>query len=477
MEVRSLAEREGDEPLYVRLRERIADYITQSEVGDRLPSERVLAEAAGVNRATVRNAIKDFVRKGILKREKGRRGTIIAAKLEEASEHPNWHPLQTHRFPEISPKRTNALTLSLYEDLPNQKRFWSEAVDDFNAQQSNVSIVIDWVNHSISERDEYLRYVRKNQPDIFLVDDLACDLFMENGILREIPEGFRAKLEKSRYYNTFFADNIRNRYSLPLHFSPRIAVWNLDLAQQLGIAVPDAPCETTALLNISDSVADTLSGDLIATGNIWDLMVSLGFPETERLELAFFRKRLSLLAPFAGRHKHAFSVSQKHYFQAMEKFVKGEMLFFVGNVLFALQFVDRFPFRFGGTWLLPEKNLSYSENCSRVAVYSEAGNAGDIWAFLESLYSKKNSRRMLQRRMNCSYRKSANVELEKTIPGLTAADIDRLLDRYSARVTGNPAYFFTFGIRDLYRTLMDEELDVETAAAEAFRMYKGRYYP
>lgn len=66
-------------PLYVQLVKQLMDNIQNGDLkpGDRLPSERELAEALDISRITARQAITELLDNGLLYREQGR-GTYIA---------------------------------------------------------------------------------------------------------------------------------------------------------------------------------------------------------------------------------------------------------------------------------------------------------------------------------------------------------------------------------------------------------------
>lgn len=70
-----------DEPLYIKLQDIIMKKIESSEYlpGEKLPSERVLAEKYGINRMTVKNAINALETKGYLYRAQGK-GTFVKKK-------------------------------------------------------------------------------------------------------------------------------------------------------------------------------------------------------------------------------------------------------------------------------------------------------------------------------------------------------------------------------------------------------------
>ncbi len=66
-------------PSYVKVRDWLLDHITEHRLGpgDRVPSERVLADSLGLSRPTIARAILELVEQGVLTRERGN-GTFVA---------------------------------------------------------------------------------------------------------------------------------------------------------------------------------------------------------------------------------------------------------------------------------------------------------------------------------------------------------------------------------------------------------------
>lgn len=84
----SLADPKATAPLYVRLKHGIETAIGSGalQAGDALPSERDLAERGGISRVTVRKAVQDLVRGGLLVQRHGS-GTFVArsgARVEQS---------------------------------------------------------------------------------------------------------------------------------------------------------------------------------------------------------------------------------------------------------------------------------------------------------------------------------------------------------------------------------------------------------
>jgi GntR family transcriptional regulator len=74
-------------PLYMRVSKRIENAIARGVInpGDALPSERDIAEMSGISRVTVRKAVQDLVRSGLLVQRHGS-GTFVRQKLERVEQ-------------------------------------------------------------------------------------------------------------------------------------------------------------------------------------------------------------------------------------------------------------------------------------------------------------------------------------------------------------------------------------------------------
>jgi len=75
-------DRSSEVPAYAQIEQRLSRMIGSGElpVGGRVPSERELAEMAGVSRLTARAALDSLARRGMLARGLGRRGTVVSSR-------------------------------------------------------------------------------------------------------------------------------------------------------------------------------------------------------------------------------------------------------------------------------------------------------------------------------------------------------------------------------------------------------------
>jgi GntR family transcriptional regulator len=78
---------QGAAPLYVRLRRSIEDAVRRGLIapGDALPSERDIAMKADISRVTVRKAVQELVKGGILVQRHGS-GTFVAPRMERVEQ-------------------------------------------------------------------------------------------------------------------------------------------------------------------------------------------------------------------------------------------------------------------------------------------------------------------------------------------------------------------------------------------------------
>jgi GntR family transcriptional regulator len=80
-----LPKRDSALPLYYRVREALRERIEAGDwkPGDLIPAESKLLEAFGVSRATIRQALLDLVREGLLVRKQGRGSFVATRKIAE----------------------------------------------------------------------------------------------------------------------------------------------------------------------------------------------------------------------------------------------------------------------------------------------------------------------------------------------------------------------------------------------------------
>ncbi len=159
--------RKSAEKLSEKLARGFASYVEAQPANTLLPPERELAAELGVNRRTLCKAMEPLVESGLL--ERTRRGTVV----RKESEAPDLDIEQIHPFVfGHSPKRK--LKILLFENLPEQKRFWRETADAFGED-----VELEWLPLECTTPAAFADYIRQS----------GCDLAQVNSnILHGNPE-------------------------------------------------------------------------------------------------------------------------------------------------------------------------------------------------------------------------------------------------------------------------------------------------
>jgi GntR family transcriptional regulator len=132
-------------PLYLQLRRSIEDAVSRGLIGpgDALPSERDIATKAAVSRVTVRKAVQDLVKSGILVQRHGS-GTFVAPRLERVEQSLS----RLTSFTEDMARRgmtgrSQWLDRGLYAPSPDEMMVLGLAANDMVARVARLRIAND----------------------------------------------------------------------------------------------------------------------------------------------------------------------------------------------------------------------------------------------------------------------------------------------------------------------------------------------
>ena len=150
--------RKSAEKLSEKLARGFASYVEAQPANTLLPPERELAAELGVNRRTLCKAMEPLVESGLL--ERTRRGTVVRKK----DEAPDLDIEQIHPFVfGHAPKRK--LKILLFENLPEQKRFWRETADAFGED-----VELEWLPLECTTPTALADYIRQSGCDLAQVN-------------------------------------------------------------------------------------------------------------------------------------------------------------------------------------------------------------------------------------------------------------------------------------------------------------------
>ena len=323
-------------PLKTQLEQKLDALLSRLEPKTVLPPERLMAEKLNISRVTVRNAMQKFFEQGRIVRH-GRLGTMVSPK-SEPEKLKKYNPMALGSAWTDSPGYT--LKFLLYENLPPQKKFWTETVDSYNAQDPDFPVEIVWMT-SISDAARIANVIEEKSVDI-LLDSFLFDLDRKKYYHR-FSESFRKRFFTDEYFFERFPEP--REYSLPVCMSAPMLFWNRELAERCGL--PDL--KSGRFADLAVGAIKKLPKDVFACGRIWDCFSYTAIPgamdSPEQLrqileEISDAGKKT------AGHVDRLFMTTQKDQLEHVESFLQGKVLFLPAQMTF-LQVFDEPSFPYG----------------------------------------------------------------------------------------------------------------------------------
>ena len=449
-------------PLYKQVISGFENFIADHLPGSRVPSENALASFFSINRETVRKAVLKFVEEGKLVRN--RKGTFIAG-IKEIPSFVQPHPLVFQGT--MPPEKTSTIKLLLYENLPNQKKFWDETVSAFNESLKHAQIVIDWVPDEVRNIERYSNYIRNTEPDIFQMSELSEPFFLNNNLLTELPEALLEKLDSSDYWR--FA----SKNSIPLHFSGWGIFWNDALCEKYRLKHVRKKILSGQFLELLHEAQAAVKDDGIhASGMIWNYLCSLGFPEKDGFDHeAFFRNRFEHIKDTGD----IFMIDEQYPMEGLDSFREGKSIFYITANWFVSSYIESFNFPLNAVWNISEDGFFCSSPPSSIGIFkSKDSKKQDIIVmFINYLLSAEPQKLIAKYGLNCAVLKEANKSFMEE---KHCTDFERLkqsCDKLTAsQFTSRLNSFYVYNIRDLYVKLIKGQINCADAALEAVKRWK-----
>ena len=323
-------------PLKTQLEQKLDALLSRLEPKTVLPPERLMAEKLNISRVTVRNAMQKFFEQGRIVRH-GRLGTMTAPK-SEPEKTKEYNPMALGSAWTDSPGYT--LKFLLYEDLPPQKKFWTETVESYNAQNPDFPVEIVWMT-SISDATRIANIIEEKSIDI-LLDSFLFDLDRKKYYYR-FSESFRKRFFTDEYLFEMFPEP--PEYSLPVCMLVPMLFWNRELAEQCGL--PDL--KTCRFADLAARSVQKLPADVFACGRVWDYFAYTATPEAMDSpgQLRRILDDISEVGKKAGGSAdRLFMTSQRETLDHVESFLRGKLLCLPAPMTF-LQVFDEPSFPYG----------------------------------------------------------------------------------------------------------------------------------
>jgi|GEM_PF-1245236 len=373
-------DRSSEIPLRTQLEQKLEALLSQLEPGTMLPPERVLSEKLNISRVTIRNAMIKFYEQGKIVRH-GRLGTMVAP-MAEQDKHKDYNLMALGAsWVSASPY---SLKFLLYENLPPQKKFWSEVVDSFNAADPDFPVEIVWMESS-SDAARIREIIEEKEIDL-LLDSHLFGLEREKDFQR-FSDDFRKQLLSEEYL--FGLLPAPPEYCLPVNFVVPMLFWNRELAEKCGFPDLKSAVICGRFADLAARSMKKLPKDVFACGRVWDYFSYTATPEAmdspgqlQRIleEIAEAGKKA------AGNADRLFMTSQKDLLEHVESFLRGKLLCLPAQMTF-LQVFDEPSFPYGKQPFPKRSGEKLAADYIAVAITRNCLNAAAAEQFLAYLIS------------------------------------------------------------------------------------------
>jgi DNA-binding transcriptional regulator YhcF (GntR family) len=259
----------SQEPVYRQLECGIGAWLESLAPGDKLPSERELAKAVGVNRLTLRKALQIFTDSGQIIRKV--KGTFVAPA--------NFIKEDAHPFCMSDDFKTSSvvkLRFALFEHLPVQKRYWRKLISAFEAEFNGVEVEILWLPNEINSLGRYQRFIEEKSIDLALLSDKMIEHFVEYGVLKKLDDEVTCRLNSEQYLTSFIErkDFAFTDYTFPIALSMAGIVSGSSLSAEKMRQILSVKEMFEHLLVLGNETSNNL---LCATP--WNFLTVQGLPE------------------------------------------------------------------------------------------------------------------------------------------------------------------------------------------------------
>lgn len=222
-----------DTPKYARIRESLLQYIHENRLhdGDKLPTERFLAEHYGVSRITIQRAIRELQDENLLYRIQGG-GTYVGAKRPGLA------------YQEETPPKTPSFLPFIFTQTDEISRAFEiiQGAESYLKQES-CYLTVHTTPNDVESRRAIIEELLRSQAKCILIepaaDDVSVDLYFDL-IRRGIHLVFVDVLPKDINGNFVTSDNISGGYIATRHLLEqgcrRIVFFGSDPAQASSVA-------------------------------------------------------------------------------------------------------------------------------------------------------------------------------------------------------------------------------------------------
>lgn len=295
---------ENGKPLYLQIKEKVAEFIEDNPDSTLFPSERQLADALQLNRRTIRKALAPFVENGQLQR--GPRGTITnKGNINSDASIDNMHPFTLSLSKPIHFPKHN-LKLLLYETMPYQIEFWQSVIKEFNDSQAEFKIEAVWpkANGDLIA-NFWNEFQSRNYDLVHLPVSYLWPEYVYQTLLR-IPSQLRKSLtDEKKFRSISFCESVPEmlEVAIPFCYSFSFMSWNKKYLNAMGVGNFD----DFSSLSFDDKLriaVDKLPEDVFLSHRFYDLVHDLGLPKSLTCSVIEEHYRIAVKRALMLRKRH-----------------------------------------------------------------------------------------------------------------------------------------------------------------------------
>ncbi len=320
----------NSKPLYLQIKEKVAEFIEDHPDNASFPSERQLADILQLNRRTIRKALAPFVEDGQLQR--GPRGTVInKGNISNYSSMDNMHPFTLSLAKPMHFSKSN-IKLLLYETMPYQIKFWQSVIKEFNDSQIEFKVEGVWPDPNGNLITNFWHEFQSGNYDlVHLPVSYLWPEYVYQAMLHIPSELKKSLTDKNKFRSISFCESVPEmlEVAIPFCYSFSFMSWSKTHLDAMGVS----NFNDFSSLSFDDKlriIVDKLPEDVYLSSRFYDLVHDLGLPKTitsnvinEHYRIAIkrahmLRKRHGFMFPVTGNaNKNSDNVLMQHDFSCL----------------------------------------------------------------------------------------------------------------------------------------------------------------
>jgi DNA-binding transcriptional regulator YhcF (GntR family) len=454
----------------------------------KIPSLRKLSETYQVSLMTVNRSIKLLENEKLLACIPGS-GIIVneleikhrgALRQKKVASKPI-HPLARYdAFIFEEPQAVKTLTLALYENMPLQKKHWTEVVKRFNSSYHEYKVVIEWlpVEICIQEKDKFDAHFK----DIPCIPDIIqCQL--EHNFFADLPEDISSFIQGEKCFSEQWGPNNGKPHPqkiVPLYSALPLCLWNQEMADEYQINKIIEKLSDGKIIELACEAAAKLPKNINIAGQLPNLMRFWGHPEViDDIDIDFMESFFVPLCRSLNESNDSCERIFPLYFRnypLRKRFLEGLhfMDFLTSNTLF-MPIKEQIEFKYDTALFPLKREVLFPASC--LAINKTTDKLPAAAEFLRFMLSTEIQSFTAETFFVRPYVKSAMPALYRML-NYAPETVDKYLKKIkiaSCHVSLQHKYqvdFISYSLKELFDQIAKKEIDGKNAAKQALAIWQ-----